>query len=69
MQAFVGLAFNSVLAGLVSPLVSHGGALVLAGASAVLCAAAWIVWRIYRVDVKCEPTAQAGAVPLEPTQL
>ena len=67
MQAFVGLAFNSMLAGLISPLVSHGGALMLAAASAVLCAAAWIVWRFYRAEVKCEPTAQAGVAPLEPT--
>ena len=38
MQAFVGLAFNAILAGLVSPLASHGGALTLALASSLLCA-------------------------------
>lgn len=60
MQAFVGLAFNAILAGLVSPLASHGGALTLALASSLLCAAAWVVWRVYRSEVKSEPAACAG---------
>jgi len=62
MQAFVGLAFNSVLAGVVSPAVSHD-ARTLAGVSAGLCALAWILWRLYRRDVKREPASSAsGAI-------
>ena len=68
MQAFVGLASNALLAGLVSPLVTHGGALTLAVASAVLCLLAWLVWRVYRSEVKREPVAvPEAATVLEPT--
>lgn len=67
MQAFVGLAFNAVLAGLVSPLVSHGGALVLAVASLVLCGLAWMTWRIYLADMRRAPVPQPHEAPVAPT--
>lgn len=67
MQAFVGLAFNAVLAGLVSPLASHGGALLLAGVSAVLCLVAWCVWLFYRRDTRNAPPREPATVPVEPT--
>lgn len=66
MQAFVGLAFNSVLAGVVSPLASHGGAMVLAVASLVLCVAAWMVWQVYRADMRREPVGRAGEAAVGP---
>lgn len=67
MQAFVGLAFNAVLAGLVSPLVSHWGAMVLAAASLLLSVFAWTVWRLYRADMRRAPVGQAGGAQVAPT--
>ncbi|MBB5209539.1 multidrug effflux MFS transporter [Chiayiivirga flava] len=68
MQAFVGLTFNAALAGLVSPLASRGGATTLAFGGAGLSVAAWIVWRIYRSEVKREPDAALRPSGLEPTE-
>lgn len=67
MQAFVGLTFNAVLAGVVSPWASHD-ALRLAVVAAVFCALAWLLWRVYRREVKREPGSPVEAVALEPAE-
>lgn len=59
LQAFIGLGFNALVAGLVSPWVSHGG-LPLALTAASLSLAAWVIWYAYaRRAAKV-----AGAVPV-----
>jgi MFS transporter, DHA1 family, multidrug resistance protein len=65
MQAFVGLSFNSVLAGVVSPWASHS-AMRLAVVAAVFCVLAWGLWRLYRRDVKRVASPEAEAIALEP---
>lgn len=67
LQAFIGLGFNALIAGLVSPLVSHGGlALALTGGASTFIA--WLLWYGYmrRHHVVSAPPAQAAA--LEPTE-
>jgi DHA1 family bicyclomycin/chloramphenicol resistance-like MFS transporter len=65
MQAFVGLSFNAVLAGVVSPWASQS-ALRLAVTAAVFCALAWGLWRLYRRDVKRQPAQCADVATIEP---
>jgi DHA1 family bicyclomycin/chloramphenicol resistance-like MFS transporter len=67
MQAFVGLSFNAVLAGAVSPWASHN-AMRLALVAAGFCAVAWIFWRLYRRDVKRMPDTRRDGAALEPTE-
>jgi DHA1 family bicyclomycin/chloramphenicol resistance-like MFS transporter len=67
MQAFVGLSFNAVLAGLVSPWVARSP-LRLSITAAVFCAIAWTLWRVYRALVKREPAAPREGAALEPTE-
>jgi MFS transporter, DHA1 family, multidrug resistance protein len=54
MQAVVGLGFNTLVAGLLSPLVS-GSPLLLAAASAVLTTLAWLAWRSYAAGQTVQP--------------
>jgi MFS transporter, DHA1 family, multidrug resistance protein len=67
MQAFVGLSFNAVLAGLVAPWASQS-ALRLSVTAASFCALAWILWRCYRALVKRDPVASREGAGLEPTE-
>lgn len=48
MQAFLGLLSNAMIAGVLSPLVSHDGRL-LAVCAAAFTLVAWSLWRLYRV--------------------
>lgn len=67
MQAFVGLSFNAVLAGAVSPWASHNG-MRLASLGAGFCAVGWSLWRVYRRIVKRPPPSGGeGAMP-EPNE-
>ena len=61
LQAVVGLSFNTTVAGLVSPLVSHV-AWQMALVSACLTLAAWLTWRSYRRNVADEALV-AGSAP------
>jgi DHA1 family bicyclomycin/chloramphenicol resistance-like MFS transporter len=67
MQAFVGLGFNAILAGAISPWASVDP-LRMAMVSALFCALAWVFWRIYRHRAKREPQAPVEAAALEPTE-
>jgi MFS transporter, DHA1 family, multidrug resistance protein len=67
MQAFVGLSFNAILAGVVSPWASHQ-ATRLAWVAAGFCVVAWTLWRLYRREVKREPGCSAEGAALEPTE-
>ena len=64
---FVGLGFNAVLAGVVSPWASHD-AMRLAVVAASFCALAWVLWRFYRREVKREPAASVEGAALEPAE-
>lgn len=67
MQAFVGLSFNAVLAGAVSPWASQS-AMRLALVAAGFCIMAGTLWRLYRREVKREPGTSAANAALEPTE-
>jgi DHA1 family bicyclomycin/chloramphenicol resistance-like MFS transporter len=67
MQAFVGLSFNAVLAGLLSPWAAQS-TLRLSLVAAGFCAVAWTLWRVYRRLVKREPGAPREGAALEPTE-
>jgi DHA1 family bicyclomycin/chloramphenicol resistance-like MFS transporter len=67
MQAFVGLSFNAIIAGAVSPWVAKTP-LRLSLTAAGFCAVAWVLWRIYRAQVKRAPAAPQEAAGLEPTE-
>jgi DHA1 family bicyclomycin/chloramphenicol resistance-like MFS transporter len=67
MQAFVGLSFNAVLAGAVSPWASHSG-MRLASVGAGFCAIAFALWRAYRHLVKRMPASSSEGAALEPTE-
>lgn len=67
MQQVTGLSVNTLVAALLSPLVSHHR-LGLAVSSISLTAIAWLLWRSYRNRVVQEPRLPAGAevAALEP---
>jgi len=44
LQAFIGLVLNTVVAGVISPIISHGLPL-LAGVAALFMALSWLLWR------------------------
>ena len=54
MQGFITLAFNALLAGLLSPWLADS-ALHLAAASACLFAGGLVAWRWYRTIAKRSP--------------
>ena len=66
MQMFVGLISHTLLAGVVSPLVSHAG-LWLATTSATLTLAAWLLWRSYLARTRLEPKTPDEPAAYEPT--
>jgi DHA1 family bicyclomycin/chloramphenicol resistance-like MFS transporter len=67
MQAFVGLNFNAVLAGAVSPWAS-ANAMRLAVLAASFSAVAWVLWRIYRQDARYELPPGSEGEPVEPVE-
>lgn len=67
LQAFIGLSFNALLAGLVSPWVSGSG-LSLAITAAGCTAMAWLFWRLYLRHQRRVAEPVAGAVALEPAE-
>jgi DHA1 family bicyclomycin/chloramphenicol resistance-like MFS transporter len=65
MQAFVGLSFNSILAGAIAPWAARG-AVRMSVVSATFCLLAWGLWRIYRHRVKREPPTPRDVALIEP---
>ena len=68
LQAFTGLVMNAVVAGLLSPLLSHKG-LHLALGAAVFSLLGWLFWRWETRTGRRVPECTADAAALEPTQL
>ena len=66
-QMFIGLLSHTIVAGLVSPAVSHDG-LWLALTSAVLTLSAWLLWRSYLARTRRAPKASPDAPAYEPTE-
>lgn len=68
-QAFIGLILNSIVAGVVAPLVApaHGAhvGLRLAASAATFTAVGWLLWRGHARRGAAAPPA-SNAVPLEP---
>lgn len=67
-QMFIGLISHTIVAGLVSPAVSHDG-LWLALVSASLTAMAWLLWRSYLPRSRRTPPASPNAAAFEPRGL
>lgn len=65
MQAFVGLSFNSVLAGAIAPWAARG-AVRMSVVSATFCLLAWGLWRVYRRLEKREPPTPREVAAIEP---
>ncbi|HET6603379.1 MAG TPA: multidrug effflux MFS transporter [Xanthomonadaceae bacterium] len=65
MQMFVGLVSHTIVAGAISPAVSHD-ALWLCLVSAVFTAAAWLLWRSYLRRCRVAPEASPNAPAYEP---
>jgi DHA1 family bicyclomycin/chloramphenicol resistance-like MFS transporter len=66
MQAFIGLLSNSLIAGVLSPVVSDKP-IKLAGAAAAFTLAAWLIWRWYLAHAGRVPECTPDAAALEPT--
>src|SRR3546814_15462178 len=68
LQAFTGLVMNALLAGVLSPLLSHRG-IHLALASALFALLGWVFWRWEMGPPgRHVPDAQPDAGALEPTE-
>jgi DHA1 family bicyclomycin/chloramphenicol resistance-like MFS transporter len=67
MQAFVGLSFNSVVAGAIAPWAARSP-LRISLVSATFCMLAWGLWRLYRRQAKREPPAPVEAATIEPSE-
>jgi len=68
LQAFTGLVMNAVVAGVLSPLLSHKG-IHLALASALFALLAWVFWRREMGPPgRHVPDARPDAAALEPTE-
>ena len=65
-QMFVGLVSHTLLAGAVSPLISHDPLWLCLG-SAALSLAAWLLWRGYLRRTPVAPAANETAPAFEPT--
>lgn len=68
LQAFTGLVMNAIVAGVLSPLLSHKG-LHLALGAAVFSLLGWLFWRWETGSGRRVPEGTADAAALEPTQL
>jgi DHA1 family bicyclomycin/chloramphenicol resistance-like MFS transporter len=66
MQAFIGLMSNSLIAGLLSPMLSDKPIKLACGAAAFTLAA-WLLWRWYLAHAGRVPEVPAEAAALEPT--
>ena len=66
LQAFVGLVLNAVLAGVISPLVSHD-ARYLAALAAAFMLSGWAFWRWETGRGRAPPDSPPPPAPLEPT--
>jgi DHA1 family bicyclomycin/chloramphenicol resistance-like MFS transporter len=66
LQAFTSLVLNAIVAGVLSPLLSHHG-LHLALAAAAFTLLGWLFWRWERHVDKRLPKPPADAASLEPT--
>lgn len=66
LQAFVGLVLNAVLAGVISPLVSHD-ARYLAALAAAFMLSGWAFWRWETGRGRTPPDSPPPPAPLEPT--
>ena len=68
LQAFTGLLANAVIAGVLSPLISHDGLHLSLGA-AVFTLLGWAAWRLeIRAGTRMPPGDPEYAVALEPTE-
>ncbi len=68
LQAFTSLVMNAIVAGVLSPLLSHRGIHLAVGA-ALFSLIAWLFWRWENRPGRRLPEAQPEAAALEPTQL
>ncbi len=68
LQAFTSLVMNAIVAGVLSPLLSHRGIHLAVGAAA-FSLIAWLFWRWENRPGRPLPAAQPEAAALEPTQL
>jgi DHA1 family bicyclomycin/chloramphenicol resistance-like MFS transporter len=68
LQAFTGLVMNAIVAGVLSPLLSHKG-LHLALGAALFSLLGWLFWRWETGSGRRVPECTADAAALEPTQL
>jgi DHA1 family bicyclomycin/chloramphenicol resistance-like MFS transporter len=66
MQAFIGLLSNSIIAGLLSPVLSDKPIKLALGAAG-FTTAAWLIWRWYLAHAGRVPEGSADAAALEPT--
>jgi DHA1 family bicyclomycin/chloramphenicol resistance-like MFS transporter len=68
LQAFTGLVANALIAGVLSPLLSHGG-MPLALGAAVFTLLGWAVWRWeIQVGARMPPGDPEYSAALEPTE-
>ena len=68
LQAFVGLLLNVVIAGMLSPMLSHGG-LSLALGAACITLAGWLFWRWENLATRRTLRVPKSPAGLEPTEL
>ena len=68
LQAFVGLLLNVVIAGMLSPMLSHGG-LSLALGAACFTLAGWLFWRWENLATRRTLRVPKSPAGLEPTEL
>jgi len=68
LQAFVGLLLNVVIAGVLSPMLSHGG-LSLALGAACFTLAGWLFWRWENLATRRTLRVPKSPAGLEPTEL
>jgi DHA1 family bicyclomycin/chloramphenicol resistance-like MFS transporter len=67
LQAFTGLVLHSLVAGVISPFLSHEGMHLAIGA-AVLTLLGWLLWRWENRAGRRLPDCPAEAAALEPTE-
>ena len=68
LQAFVGLLLNVVIAGMLSPMLSHGG-LSLALGAAFFTIAGWLFWRWENLATRRTLRVPKSPAGMEPTEL
>ena len=68
LQAFVGLLLNVVIAGVLSPMLSHGG-LSLALGAAFFTLAGWLFWRWENLATRRTLRVPKSPAGMEPTEL